>query len=188
MKKRIIITTSIIAIILMIASFAVIRHQMVQKRNEEVQTNIMRLDNERYMYCLGIDGEFSYGPEQVVVNEMHINYFKLTGHVALYNEFKEEELTIEQVLEEYEAFCKGEYKILENERTVPELLEALAQFNFGDGYLTWKYSYETYSAYRGHYLRNVCGVNNITEATNEQLQEAAEYAAERIHEEIENEK
>lgn len=179
MKKRIIIITSIIVIILMIVSLAVMYHQREMKRQEEIQIDIMKTKNELYIYLLGIDGEFSYEPNRVIVEEMYIDNVYLIKYVALYNEFCEDKkVTVEQVLEGYEDFCNGEGE--------SEALNAVIDFDLGEHYLPLGYRYSEYSGKVGIYVGEKFGLDSSYEATPEQVQEAAEYVAKQIHEEIES--
>ena len=110
-----------------------IHYQIEVKRQEEMQIEtqmqLMRIQNERYIYQLCIDGEFSYEPNRVIVHEMQIDYISLIQHIALYNEFNnDKKVTMEQVLEEYENFCNGEGGT--------EALDAVLHFDFGNHNLT----------------------------------------------------
>lgn len=173
MKKRVIIIVSIIAIIFASAGITWISVNTYQKMTYNTQ-----IVNEKYIYNLCIHGEFSYKPNKVIVHEMWVEEQSLTFEVVLYNAFHVgEEITMEQLLQEYDDFC--------NKGIRGENIEKFINFHHGAGIGIADVYYKKYIGETGSYLKENFSTN-FENATVEQIQEAAEYAVELLYEKMEN--
>ena len=177
MKKKKSIMIGIIvsvSVLVLIVVAGVVNDWLWKKRQAERGESVLYWQNELYIYMLSIEGEFRYTPERIEVIEMETDERKLLMDVVLYNEYhKGEELTVEQLLEEYDNFCQG--------TGTTEGLDAFCEFDRAEQYDAQEHPLRRYEEYIHEYLEE-CDIKYIDQATMEQLEEAAKYAAKKWRE------
>ena len=191
MKKSIkiiliILTVVVIAVIII----AKVHKSRIEKKEEYEyqlahQVFVLELKDEEYRRVLCIHGHSVYLPDIVIVENMWRCEPETLANVMLYNEFTMgEKITVEQVLEEYDTFrYTGISGGLEQYKT----LEAFYNQRFPDGvgYFGKKDTLDNnYIGYIYHYVNANFSPLYVTELTDEQMQEAAEYAIKRIRDDL----
>lgn len=133
--------------------------------------------NEKYTSILSIEGEFRYTAHTVEVIELKVDERRLLMDVILYNEFHPGEiLTKEQLMNEYYAFCSDTNSI--------DQLEAFYNFFQMDEYADVENPISSYYEGVSDYLQEQYQLGTVNQASLEQVEEAARYAARLWHEEI----
>jgi len=182
MNKKISKVIFIVIIILIIIGFAVaagiyMENQKVQSRQKEQQLRL-----ETYSKSLHISGDFKIEDNQVVISNREYDEFGMIQDIALYNTFyKEDVITIEMLMAEYELFCAGmersELIELYRERMmdIDNRAEKIGRHAHG-------YDYERYII---KYLKDTYN-KGLSDATKEEMMEACPYGAEQFYNEIVN--
>lgn len=178
LKRTKIIIVGIVFVLLI--GWTIRENILIRQREEEEALKIeqfnMDMANLSRLHILCMSGTFNYEPpDKIIVLELERNQTGTIANVMLYNAFhKGEELTVEQVLQEYDAYCDntlGEY----------EGLDAMLTFERRDDYYK-TYSSNSYTARINVFLYKKYNIIFPEEATEEQAQEAAEYAIKVLYE------
>ena len=172
MKKKNMIY--VIVYILMVAviciSAGVAQHRKDKKAKEAAEA-YAELKNCMYTRHLHIKGEFSYEGNKIYVEDIEYDYNQLMVDVAFFNyDHVNEQITVEQLYEEYEAFLNG---------GETDVLDKFADYDNGDignNYRKYYKSIETeLTLIREEKQKKEEDVStevNIGVATPEELQEA----------------
>ena len=140
----------------------------------EHEKYMMSRYNEMYTRVLYIDGKFEYKRDKVIIKTMDVDRRELIMDVALYNEYNEDKLTVDGLMEDYYEFCETGKE--------QEKIDKFHDFNRASGHGGEEHPLIRYPLYISEYLEEKYGMKYFDEATESQLQEAAQYAAERWHE------
>ena len=107
-KKNIIyIIAAVMMILAICVSAGVVKYRKDKKAKEAAEARA-EFKNEFYSYRLHIVGEFSYEGNKVYVEDIEYDYNQLMVDVGFYNyKHEKEQITTEQLYEEYEAFLNG---------------------------------------------------------------------------------
>ena len=117
--------------------------------------------------------------KMVTVSHLSGNETSNIIDLALYNEYSEgPEITQEQLDSEFVALISGECTYSECVS-----IDAIQTFNRASGHGGEEHPLIRYSIYTSEYLEEKYGMKYFDDATDAQLQEAAQYAANRWHEE-----
>ncbi len=168
-KKLIIILVTITVVLLL--SVKLISMYVNKIEHEKY---ILSLDNGMYTRALHINGEFEYERDEVIIKTIEIDKIQLIIDVALYNEYNEDNLTVDGLIEDYYEFCATGKE--------QEKIDKFHDFNRASGHGGEEHPLIRYSLYISEYLEEKYGIKYFDEATESQLEEAAQYAAERWHE------
>ena len=168
-RKKLIILVSIITVLLL--SVKLISMYVNKIEHEKY---ILSLDNGMYTRALHINGEFEYERDKVIIKTMEVDRGELIIDVALYNEYNEDKLTVDGLMEDYYEFCETGKE--------QEKIDKFHDFNRASGHGGEEHPLIRYPLYISEYLEEKYGMKYFDEATESQLQEAAQYAAERWHE------
>lgn len=178
MLKRTVLIIAGIVLVLLIGW--TIRGNILDRQREEekalkIEQFNMDMDNSLRLHVLCMSGTFAYEPpDKIIVRELERNQTGTIANVMLYNAFhKGEELTVEQVLQEYDAYCDntlGEYKGL----------NAMLKFARSDDYYM-TYGSNSYTSRINLFLFDKYSITS-EEATEEQAREAVEYAIKVLYE------
>lgn len=184
MKTKIIVIAITLAIVLLVGRTVWKNIAEDKMRLEKEQISEIGYRNLDYIHVLCIDRDrtdFTYGTDRIIVDGLDINEYGLIANIALYNEFHEgETLTVEQVLQEYEAFCNDVDGVYDG-------LDALTKFD-SDYYFYCSYHGMQYQDDHSEYYYHMLDYSENHPTIKEQMQEIAENAAKRLHEELEGEK
>lgn len=184
MKTKIIVIAITLAIVLLVGRTVWKNIAEDKMRLEKEQISEIGYRNLDYIHVLCIDRDrtdFTYGTDRIIVDGLDINEYGLIANIALYNEFHEgETLTVEQVLQEYEAFCNDVDGVYDG-------LNALTKFD-SDYYFYCSYHGMQYQDDHSEYYYHMLDYSENHPTIKEQMQEIAENAAKRLHEELEGEK
>ena len=168
-RKKLIISVSIIMVLLL--SVKLISMYVNKIEHEKY---ILSLDNGMYTRALHINGEFEYERDKVIIKTMEIDRGELIIDVALYNEYNEEKLTVDGLIDDYYEFCATGKE--------QEKIDKFHDFNRASGHGGEEHPISRYEEYIMHFLNEKYDIKFSDQASSEQLQEAAQYAAERWHE------
>ena len=168
-RKKLIISVSIITVLLL--SVKLISMYVNKIEHEKY---ILSLDNGMYTRALHINGEFEYERDKVIIKTMEVDRGELIIDVALYNEYNEDKLTVDGLIEDYYEFCATGKE--------QEKIDKFHDFNRASEHGGEEHPLLSYTGYISIYLLQNYGIDDIKMATNFQIQEAAQYAAERWHE------
>ena len=176
MKKKNMIY--VIVYILMVAVICISAGVVQHRKDKKTAEALAELNNYRYTRCLYIKGEFSYEGNKVYVEDIEYDYNQLMVDVAFFNyDHVNEQITVEQLYEEYEGFLNGEET---------DVLDKFADYDNGDigndySLYVASISYEL-RIIREEKQRNGEDVSievSIQSATPEELQEAIDRVNER---------
>ena len=168
-RKKLIISVSIITVLLL--SVKLISMYVNKIEHEKY---ILSLDNGMYTRALHINGEFEYERDKVIIKTMEVDRGELIIDVALYNEYNEDKLTVDGLMEDYYEFCETGKE--------QEKIDKFHDFNRASGHGGEEHPLIRYPLYISEYLEEKYGMKYFDDATDTQLEEAAQYAAERWHE------
>ena len=168
-RKKLIILVSIITVLLL--SVKLISMYVNKIEHEKY---ILSLDNGMYTRALHINGEFEYERDKVIIKTMEVDRGELIIDVALYNEYNEDKLTVDGLIEDYYEFCATGKE--------QEKIDKFHDFNRASGHGGEEYPLYVYIEYLNYYLNEKYNIEHRYQATESQLEEAAQYAAERWHE------
>ena len=168
-SKKLIISVSIITVLLLSVKLISLYVNKI-----EHEKYILSLDNGMYTRALHINGEFEYERDEVIIKTMEIDKIQLIIDVVLYNEYNEDKLTVDGLIEDYYEFCATGKE--------QEKIDKFHDFNRASGHGGEEHPLSSYTGYISIYLLQNYGIDDIKMATNFQIQEAAQYAAERWHE------
>ena len=168
-KKLIIILVTITAVLLL--SVKLISMYVNKIEHEKY---ILSLDNGMYTRALHINGEFEYERDKVIIKTMEVDRGELIIDVALYNEYNEDKLTVDGLMEDYYEFCETGKE--------QEKIDKFHDFNRASGHGGEEHPLYVYIEYLNYYLNEKYNIEHRYQATESQLEEAAQYAAERWHE------
>ena len=168
-KKLIIILVTITVVMLL--SVKLISMYVNKIEHEKY---ILSLDNGMYTRALHINGEFEYERDKVIIKTMEVDRGELIIDVALYNEYNEDKLTVDGLMEDYYEFCETGKE--------QEKIDKFHDFNRASGHGGEEHPLIRYPLYISEYLEEKYGMKYFDEATESQIQEAAQYAANRWHE------
>ena len=167
-------TKVIIAVIIVLLLLLSVKLISMYVNKIEHEKYILSLDNGMYTRALHINGEFEYERDKVIIKTMDIDRRELIIDVALYNEYNEDKLTVDGLIEDYYEFCATGKE--------QEKIDKFHDFNRASGHGGEEHPLIRYPLYISEYLEEKYGMKYFDEATESQLQEAAQYAAERWHE------
>ena len=168
-KKLIIILVTITVVLLL--SVKLISMYINKIEHEKY---ILSLDNGMYTRALHINGEFEYERDKVIIKTMEVDRGELIIDVALYNEYNEDKLTVDGLIEDYYEFCATGKE--------QDGMRKFFDFDNADGHVGVEHPISLYKDYIKEYLNNEYNIEYKYLATESQLEEAAQYAAERWHE------
>ena len=168
-KKLIIILVTITVVLLL--SVKLISMYVNKIEHEKY---ILSLDNGMYTRALHINGEFEYERDKVIIKTMEVDRGELIIDVALYNEYNEDKLTVDGLIEDYYEFCATGKE--------QDGMRKFFDFDRADGHVGVEHPISLYEDYITEYLNNEYNIEYKYLATESQLEEAAQYAAERWHE------
>ena len=140
----------------------------------EHEKYMMSRYNAMYTRVLYIEGEFEYERDKVIIKTMDIDRRELIMDVVLYNEYNEDKLTVDGLIEDYYEFCATGKE--------QEKIDKFHDFNRASGHGGEEHPLIRYPLYISEYLEEKYGMKYFDDATDTQLEEAAQYAAERWHE------
>ena len=167
-------TKVIIAVIIVLLLLLSVKLISMYVNKIEHEKYILSLDNGMYTRALHINGEFEYERDKVIIKTMEVDRGELIIDVALYNEYNEDKLTVDGLMEDYYEFCATGKE--------QEKIDKFHDFNRASGHGGEEHPLIRYSLYISEYLEEKYGIKYFDEATESQLEEAAQYAAERWHE------
>ena len=106
-KNIIYIIVAVMMIAAICVSAGVVKYKKDKKAKEAAERRA-ELNNYLYTRYLHIKGEFSYEGNKIYVEDIEYDYNQLMVDVAFYNyKHEKEQITTEQLYEEYEAFLNG---------------------------------------------------------------------------------
>ncbi len=115
-KKRIIILISCVLLVVAICtSVIIIKKNKLDKKEKEIREERLWT----YSRCLHIQGNFEFDGNKIIINNKEFDEKELICDIYLYNSFyKDEQITVDMLIEEFEAFCNGDDKseLIENYR------------------------------------------------------------------------
>ena len=167
-------TKVIIAIIVVLLLLLSVKLISMYVKKIEHEKYMMSRYNEMYTRVLYIEGEFEYERDKVIIKAMDIDRRELIMDVALYNEYNEDKLTVDGLIEDYYEFCATGKE--------QERMRKFFDFDNADGHVGVEHPISLYKDYIKEYLNNEYNIEYKYLATESQLEEAAQYAAERWHE------
>ena len=167
-------TKVIIAVIIVLLLLLSVKLISMYMKKIEHEKYMMSRYNEMYTRVLYIDGKFEYKRDKVIIKTMDVDRGELIIDVALYNEYNEDKLTVDGLMEDYYEFCETGKE--------QEKIDKFHDFNRASGHGGEEHPLIRYPLYISEYLEEKYGMKYFDEATESQLQEAAQYAAERWHE------
>ena len=169
-RKKLIIILVTIAVVLLLS----VKLISMYVNKIEHEKYILSLDNGMYTRALHINGEFEYERDEVIIKTIEIDKIQLIIDVALYNEYNEDNLTVDGLIEDYYEFCATGKE--------QEKIDKFHDFNRASGHGGEEHPLIRYPLYISEYLEEKYGMKYFDEATESHLEEAAQYAAERWHE------
>ena len=167
-------TKVIIAVIIVLLLLLSVKLISMYVNKIEHEKYILSLDNGMYTRALHINGEFEYERDKVIIKTMEVDRGELIIDVALYNEYNEDKLTVDGLMEDYYEFCATGKE--------QEGMRKFYDFDRADGHESVEHPLSNYTGYTTIYLLKNYNLNSIVQATESQIQEAAQYAANRWHE------
>ena len=99
-RTEVIIVVSVVALLLLSVKLI----SMYVKKIEHEKYMMSRY-NDMYTRVLYIYGEFEYERDKVIIKSMEVDKKSLLIDVALYNEYNEDKLTVDGLIEDYYEFC-----------------------------------------------------------------------------------
>ena len=149
-----------------------------EKNNVEVQKEIKSRELRMAAKTLNCYSSIIQYKNNVTISHMSSDEEENIKWLTLYNEYnKGAEITQEQLDSEFVALMSGECTYSECEAIV-----AVHDFDYADGHVGIEHPLSSYTGNISIYLLQNYGIDDIKMATNFQIQEAAQYAAERWHE------
>ncbi len=172
----------VIVIILIIIGVAVVAGIYQENQNAQSRQKEQQLHLEIYSKSLHISGDFKIEDNQVVINNKEYDEFGMIQDIALYNTFyKEDVITIEMLMAEYELFCAG----MERSELIELYRERMMEIdNRAEKIGRHAHGYD-YERYIIKYLEDTYN-KGLSDATKEELIEACPYGAEQFYNEIVN--
>ncbi len=167
-------TKVIIAIIVVLLLLLSVKLISMYVKKIEHEKYMMSRYNDMYTRVLYIDGKFEYKRDKVIIKTMDIDRRELIMDVALYNEYNEDKLTVDGLIEDYYEFCATGKE--------QDGMRKFFDFDRADGHVGVEHPLSRYLIYISEYLEEKYGIKYFDDATDTQLEEAAQYAAERWHE------
>ena len=167
-------TKVIIAVIIVLLLLLSVKLISMYMKKIEHEKYMMSRYNEMYTRVLYIDGKFEYKRDKVIIKTMDVDRRELIMDVVLYNEYNEDKLTVDGLMEDYYEFCATGKE--------QEGMRKFYDFDRADGHESVEHPLSNYTGYTTIYLLKNYNLNSIVQATESQLEEAAQYAAERWHE------
>ena len=170
-KKKAKVIIAVIIVLLLLLSVKLISMYMKKIEHEKY---MMSRYNEMYTRVLYIDGKFEYKRDKVIIKTMDVDRRELIMDVALYNEYNKDKLTVDGLIEDYYEFCATGKE--------QDGMRKFFDFDRADGHVGVEHPISLYEDYITEYLNNEYNIEYKYLATESQLEEAAQYAAERWHE------
>ena len=168
-RTEVIIVVSVVALLLLSVKLISIYVNKI-----EHEKYMMSRYNDMYTRVLYIYGEFEYERDKVIIKSMEVDKKSLLIDVALYNEYNEDKLTVDGLIEDYYEFCATGKE--------QDGMQKFFDFDNADGHGGMEHPLSNYTGYITMYLLKNYKLDSIVQATDTQLEEAAQYAAERWHE------
>ena len=167
-------TKVIIAIIIVLLLLLLVKLISMYMKKIEHEKYMMSRYNAMYTRVLYIEGEFEYERDKVIIKTMDVDRRELIMDVVLYNEYNEDKLTVDGLIEDYYEFCETGKE--------QDGMRKFFDFDRADGHVGVEHPLSRYLIYISEYLEEKYGMKYFDDATDTQLEEAAQYAAERWHE------
>ena len=167
-------TKVIIAVIIVLLLLLSVKLISMYVKKIEHEKYMMSRYNEMYTRVLYIDGKFEYKRDKVIIKTMDVDRRELIMDVALYNEYNKDKLTVDGLIEDYYEFCATGKE--------QDGMRKFFDFDRADGHVGVEHPLSRYLIYISEYLEEKYGMKYFDDATDTQLEEAAQYAAERWHE------